>query len=251
MVTRQELETAFRVHGRVYDFIKWLRHARQKDILRFDEHHTALNEFDAAKRWLARNETAIPEDLRVPPAEKDTFVNMLLSFGMTSIGNARMERPSGSYRSFYQQYYPDRCSCRFCSGVIRLIGSRSWATMERDDRRGARVLKLSALRRLVQDAGLPLIEADFDPLLDQRGDFGHELAVWAYGCELVRRCSFDQNQLAYGHIGRGVLVLWRQIASAFRGRQSREFRLDASRVLTARDRLVSAIGKMVSRELEQ
>ncbi|MCG8405412.1 MAG: hypothetical protein MI923_09460 [Phycisphaerales bacterium] len=254
MEMRSEMGHAIRLHERVYALINWLRDARWTVVLHFDEHHRAMNEFDAATRWLVRNQDVIPAELLPADQDREAFVNMLVSFGMTSEGAARRERKHPGidgqkvFRS--KSIAPNCCNCRFCADLVWRLGDRSWLRPQRDDKHGARLLKLASLRALVDEGRLPLLESDLERMLDGCERFDEESAIWAYACELVRRCRFDRNRLAYVHTGRGVLLLWRQIARDRNGRIPRDFRLGAERVFAARDKLMVELQAEVARELK-
>jgi len=248
MFKREQYATAIRVHERVYAFIAWLRGARRRSALCFDERHVAMNEFDAARRWLDRNRAVIPPEVFPDDREKDAFVNMLVSFGMTSRGAVASERHRGA------AFNPPvaTCTCRFCGDLIWRLGQRTLHVRMRSDARGARMLKLAALRRMAATLALPLGEADLEAFLARRTDAtDRELAIVAYADELVRRCGFDENRLAYSHLARGVLVLWYEIARGANGRVPRGFRLEVQRILRAQSRLAARLKRVVASVLTE
>ena len=212
-----------------------------------------MNEFESADLWLAHNAEVIPSELLPIEGKRQAFVNMLVSFGMTSRDANRIDTSHvsiGSGGLSTRRGDSNHCRCRFCADMVWKLGDRSWEYKQCADKQGARLLKLTALREIVSDAMLPLLECELEPIAGRPGPMGRDLAIWAYGRELVRRCNFDQNRLAYLHLKRGVLRLWRQVALNHQGIIPQDFRLDARCLLTARDRLLIALKKMVARELQ-
>lgn len=255
MPSPQEIQRALDIHGQAYLFIDWLRNARCGDVLRLDQGHrkeSDLNFFDSAASWLEYNEDRIPSSL-VPSAEdRKIFVSMLVSFRMTSgdYDLAYRERKMSQYWKSLVERVPagNFCECEFCDRFVWRLGNFA-RNPEGGSGRAALLLKQSALRALLKESQLPLVEGDLPEILKRRGMFDNELSIWTYAWELVRRCDYEQHWYTHRQVESGVLLLWRRIARNRQGKISPEFLLTVERILAARDHVVEALQRTVKRRM--
>ncbi len=255
MPTADAIQRALDIQQRAYRFVDWLRGVRQGEGIRLDGGHVGegdRNIFDLASSWLAYNQEMVPESLMPGDDTRDAFVSMLVSFEMTS-----GEYDSAYYARKYAMWSAsdegelrtvEYCECKFCDGLVWRLGNFA-CHLTTESRRGAQLLKRSALRELINESQLPLVEGDLDALLNQQGDFQKELAVWTYAWELVRRCDFEANWIAHQHLEGAALILWRQVSAAKKSEAGLKFVLTAERVFAARERLIDGLQDSVDRQL--
>lgn len=207
MLDRAELERAVEIHRGAYRLLLWMAEEIRAGRLAADAAHARMSGPDVAIDWLRRLRGRFPEDLRPQEGDLESWAHMLSSFLNVSfeIGPIRDLR--------------DYC-CDFCTRlrIYRGFRVRNPSSRAREE---ARRLKATYLR-----------EIGADGLDARRPELAVDIAMAAYGRELIRRTRFAGQ-------GPGILALWREFAWEG-GRPRRGFELRASAILAAQDRILAA-----------
>ena len=201
-----ELEQAMELQRRAYALLLWTWRTG-REMLDPD----ALSSAASAQRWLARNWNALDPEHRPETTELECFSFMLTSFFNTSF---HLER-SGMGRGW------------------KLVRGRQYKSgRNRKHARGraqaaAEELARLALKILANEEKLAftpeMIERVLrDPLL------ASPVALWAYGCEVVRRSRFASQ-------GQAVHELWLNLE------QEKRKRVTAAKIWEAREQLLEAL----------
>jgi hypothetical protein len=227
LAENRRLEEAVGIHEACYGLLRWLTSAVDRGFIRSASAHEYMTESEAAAVWIAEHCANIPPPYR--PLSRDAaalerfaayFVSFLrTSFAFDQVPRARLVSTCG-------------CGCAFCSYLAqgpRLRPKRLQAT----DKRRAEKRKRVCLEELACRLGVRLTET-MSARLAMDATIAADLALVAYGLDLVRRCSGSSG------VGPAALALWRQVAWDS-GRPRRGFKLAPEAIREAEARLVSRI----------
>jgi hypothetical protein len=219
MFDASEVKSAVDIQRRSYRLLRWLEKAIQNGLIRLERAHQYSSESGAAEAWLSEHYFNLPPDCR--PAEQSgpdfrRFASFFASYLFTSFEldlNPRERRIS-----------PCGCFCPMCS-YLSAAPHLKTKKVRSSDKQRAEKLKRTYLEELAIEANAQLSSERESALLEDPM-LRRDLALAAYGKELLRRCNGHSS-------GPAVLALWRQFAWKPTGSPDFRFKLQAAAILDA------------------
>ena len=186
----EDLQNAVEFQKRAYGLLLWLkRRARTNPDLLSAGLAESLAHGDKCADWIRQQAGNFPCELR-PPAGKVRALGFLLSsFFSTSFRFATV-----------RQWRADDFEATLVAGAIEFRGRRHKRHAGLRQQQAAEELIRLALVSLAEESGVKIPGERLEQMLSNPA-LAADLALWAYGCELVRRC-------AYASQGPGVHRLW-------------------------------------------
>jgi hypothetical protein len=207
-----ELERIVGLQQKAYGLLLWLKEqARRKPTILNPEQMQALSSGDSCVEWVKHQLNDLPHEFGPKPDEFRAFGYLFSSFFTTSFR-------VGEVRNW------DVVETTLIRGAKKLRGRRHKRHSERREREAADELKLMALVALAEEHGLAVTSEVQERAL-AAADLALDLALWTYGCELVRRARFASQ-------GGAVHRLWLELKAKTRKN------LSAESIWRARERLV-------------
>jgi hypothetical protein len=220
----QELERALDFQEKGYQLILWLGSLADGAKVSFDQVHEAATMSEAARRWLERHRTALPERCRIDPEDVGPFANVVASFLSSSFD---LVAHPGTKR-----VTDCGCICEWCSYAVAASHLRTKKVSKRDKAR-ARRLQADLLMERALKNGRTLSDDQALCITDDER-LGEAAAVITYADELIRRMKGLYE-------GPAVLALWRRFAWNREGSPKKNFRLTIDAVRKAEARIQQAI----------
>jgi hypothetical protein len=218
---QRKLAQVLRIQRQAFDLLLWLgRQARKRPELLSTESLEALRRAESCERWLIRQHSSLPRDMRLVEDEVRIMAHLLAAFFQTSFHVTKAPAWNGctSQRTY--------TVLRAGAASVRRGRAGRRARKSKDNDTAAQ-LRLIAVLALAEEAGVALTHEQLDRLLDD-SNLQADLNLWSYAWELHRRSQFASQ-------GPAVHRLWQAL-----DRYERE-RLDVDTIWQARDRLVDAI----------
>ena len=219
-----ELERALDLQQKGYQLILWLGSLADGAKVAFDQVHEAATMSEAARRWLERHRTTLPERCRTTPAEGEAFANVVASFLSSSFD--LVENPGT------RRVSECGCRCDWCSYAVAASHLRTKKVSKRDKAR-ARRLQADLLRERALKSGRSLSDDQALRIVDDE-QLGEAAAIVTYAHELIRRMKGLYE-------GPAVLALWRRFAWTREGSPRKDFRLTIDAVRKAEARVEQAL----------
>jgi hypothetical protein len=226
---KDELARVLVQHQKSYELYLWLNKRFREGHPPFKDLSESIHEYEAAKKWLQRNNPAFPAAIRLAADEFESVAHLFVSFIHTSFQVIK-ESISSTHGCGPQ--------CGYCGhwlvGVH--LGKRSITNKDKAD---ADKIKRVYLRQL----NTHMTDDQITAMFKQDKDFAHATAVAAYGHELIRRSKFQSQ-------GGGSLALWKEIQPPdtrplWKRRKKRpKFDLSAKSFLEAEKKVKSVLGNL-------
>lgn len=215
---------------RSYELLKWVAKAVGDGFISFDTAHANSSLPETAKEWILGHYLNIPTNAR--PAHDDLIA--FCAFFSTYLQNS-FDLISDPGK---QNYSPDaHCFCPICSWFVAAPHLKA-KKLSKDDKRRAQKMRVNALMQLAAHEMIDVRRPDLDSLFEGRMRF-EWTSFLAYGYDLIQREKGIAN-------GPAVLALWRGFAWTEYGSPKRGFRLKASMIIEAEERLLSLLKEISS-----
>jgi hypothetical protein len=215
METR-DLERAPDLQQKGYQLILWLGSLADRAEVSFDQVHEAATMSEAARRWLERHRTTLPERCRTAPADVEAFANVVASFLSSSFD---LVAHPGTTR-----VTDCGCICEWCSYAVAASHLRTKKVSKRDKTRARRLQADLLLERALKN-GRTLSDDQARRIVDDE-QLGEAAAIVTYADELIRRTKGLYE-------GPAVLALRRRFAWTREGSPKKDFRLTIDAVRKA------------------
>lgn len=197
-----ELERVVGLHKKGYDILLWLKQAaRSKPRLLSEDETDLLASGEKCVFWVKRHLNDLPLELRPSPDDFRPVGYLLSSFFHTSFRVAEV-------RGW------DTVETTLVRGAKSFKNARHKRHSDRRETQAAIELKRIAITTLAEDCGVSLAPESREPALTDP-EIAHDLTLWTYGCELVRRTEFAPQ-------GSSVHRLWLELDEKARKRFSAE-----------------------------
>jgi hypothetical protein len=219
-----ELERALDLQQKGYQLILWLGSLADNAKVSFDQVHEAATMSEAARRWLERHRTTLPDRCRVDPADIEVFANVVASFLGSSFD---LIAEPGTKRAT-----DCGCICEWCSYAVAASHLQPKKVSTRDKAR-ARRLQADLLMERAMKNGRTLSEDQALRIVDDE-ELGEAAALLTYADELIRRMKGLYE-------GPAVLALWRRFAWNREGSPKKNFRLTIDAIRKADTNINRAI----------
>lgn len=207
-----DIENAVEIQQKAYGLLPWLkdRAATNPGLFGADgvKHFSSG---DACVKWVRQNLSAFPLQFRPRPDQASAFGYLLSSFFSTSFRVAEVKQRGAAMTTLVR-------------GAAARSGAREKRRAAHRQEQVAAELGCLALTRLAEEQNFEL-RADKIEEAFANPEIFQDLALWTYGCELVRRCQFASQ-------GEAVHRLWLELDEKVRKS------LSAGAIWTARELLL-------------
>ena len=220
-----QLQRLVDMQQRSYRLLKWMANAVTEGFVNFDTAHDYSELPVAAEAWIRIHYQNIPPNAR--PANEDfapfcDFFSTYLTNSFELISNPGQQR-----------YSPDaHCFCPMCSWLVdapNLVTRK----VQSSDKRRADTMRRNACLKLAIVNEIEVDEGVLNEMLQTRLAF-EDASLVAYADDLIQREKGIAN-------GPAVLALWRGFAWNETGSPKHGFRLKASLIVEAEERLFNLL----------
>ncbi|MGB0597301.1 MAG: hypothetical protein ACPGLY_11485 [Rubripirellula sp.] len=216
-----QLQRLLDMQQRSYRLLKWMANAVTEGFVSFETAHDHSELPEAAEAWIRIHYRNIPPNARPANADFAPFCDFFSTYLTNSF-----ELVSNPGR---QRYSPDaHCFCPMCSWLMdapNLITRK----LQPSDKRRADTMRRNALLKLAIGNEIEIDEGVLAEVLRARRAF-EDASLVAYADDLIQRDKGIAN-------GPAVLALWRGFAWNEMGSPKYGFRLKASLIVEAEERL--------------